>query len=242
METVGATGGGDFDECYELILRWEKRTVSDVIENEENIAAAVVDVIEDDENIAAAAAAAVIDEDQENITAAAAVVIEDDVENITAAAVVVAAAVAGGGGGDTVLVGFLDVAVLGGVDDSPWSTIIKYKKRVPLLCFLNPFREAHTKLTWREGSQRSLVVIGDATPHEPNYVLNTQVRIKRCYKIVTNLHPHLFLAQKYLRAKICQYHQCKFMCVFLVSPHFYLRNAGLRATCGLLYVLCTLAL
>ena len=32
-------------------------------------------------------------------------------------------------------------------------------------CYELVLREAHEKLTWREEAQRSLVVIGDATPH-----------------------------------------------------------------------------
>ena len=32
-------------------------------------------------------------------------------------------------------------------------------------CYELVLSEAHEKLTWREGAQKSLVVIGDATPH-----------------------------------------------------------------------------
>ena len=41
-------------------------------------------------------------------------------------------------------------------------------------CYELVLREAQTKLSWTPGSQRSLVMIGDATPHEPSYPLNRQ--------------------------------------------------------------------
>ena len=39
-------------------------------------------------------------------------------------------------------------------------------------CYELVLREAHSKLSWSKDSQKSLVVIGDATPHEPGYPLN----------------------------------------------------------------------
>lgn len=41
-------------------------------------------------------------------------------------------------------------------------------------CYELVLSEAHEKLTWREEAQKSLVVIGDATPHKPSYPLNTR--------------------------------------------------------------------
>ena len=38
-------------------------------------------------------------------------------------------------------------------------------------CYELVLSEAHEKLTWREGAQKSLVVIGDATPHEVRFIL-----------------------------------------------------------------------
>ena len=40
-------------------------------------------------------------------------------------------------------------------------------------CYELVLREARTKLAWRAGSTRSLVMIGDCNPHGPNYPLNT---------------------------------------------------------------------
>ena len=33
--------------------------------------------------------------------------------------------------------------------------------------------EARTKLSWTPGTQRSMVMIGDAIPHDPTYSMNT---------------------------------------------------------------------
>ncbi|TRY63933.1 hypothetical protein TCAL_10895 [Tigriopus californicus] len=41
-------------------------------------------------------------------------------------------------------------------------------------CYELVLRETHTKLSWRDDSQKSLVMIGDAKPHEPSYPLNVQ--------------------------------------------------------------------
>ena len=41
-------------------------------------------------------------------------------------------------------------------------------------CYELVLREAHTKLSWTDGTTRSLVVIGDATPHAPSYSMNKQ--------------------------------------------------------------------
>ena len=41
-------------------------------------------------------------------------------------------------------------------------------------CYELVLREAQTRLSWSSSdSQKSLVMIGDATPHEPNYPLNS---------------------------------------------------------------------
>lgn len=41
-------------------------------------------------------------------------------------------------------------------------------------CYELVLRETHTQFSWREAAQKSLVMIGDATPHEPSYPLNVQ--------------------------------------------------------------------
>lgn len=40
-------------------------------------------------------------------------------------------------------------------------------------CYELVLHEVRTKLSWTFGSQRSLVLIGDSNPHEPNYLQNT---------------------------------------------------------------------
>ena len=40
-------------------------------------------------------------------------------------------------------------------------------------CYELVLHEARTKLSWTPGTQRSLVMIGDATPHPPSYHMNT---------------------------------------------------------------------
>jgi len=39
-------------------------------------------------------------------------------------------------------------------------------------CYELVLRETHLELSWTEEAQKALVMIGDATPHEPNYPLN----------------------------------------------------------------------
>ncbi|XP_048584326.1 uncharacterized protein LOC5507494 [Nematostella vectensis] len=41
-------------------------------------------------------------------------------------------------------------------------------------CYELVLRQVRTQLTWTPGSQRALVMIGDANPHPPSYHLNTQ--------------------------------------------------------------------
>lgn len=41
-------------------------------------------------------------------------------------------------------------------------------------CYELVLREAQTKLSWKKDSEKSLVVIGDATPHSPSYPDNTE--------------------------------------------------------------------
>lgn len=40
-------------------------------------------------------------------------------------------------------------------------------------CYELVLYEARTKLSWTPGTQRSLVMIGDAIPHPPSYSMNT---------------------------------------------------------------------
>ena len=41
-------------------------------------------------------------------------------------------------------------------------------------CYELVLHEAREKLSWTPGTQRSLVMIGDAIPHPPTYAMNTK--------------------------------------------------------------------
>ena len=66
-------------------------------------------------------------------------------------------------------------------------------------CYELVLKEAREELTWSAGSQRSLVVIGDAPPHEPGYHLNVdnidwREETDRLYKeLVSNILDLLLL-------------------------------------------------